>query len=257
MTKSTELAAVQKTPPAIAAGDRGLTLADLDTMWRFAGIACKSGMAPKQLDTTEKVFIALQWGAEVGVSPMQSLKNIAVINGRACMWGELLVAIVRRSNVCKSLTHRYEGEGESRVCIVTGERWGREAVETCEGRFGYADAKRAALVGKDTYRQYPDRMYLNRARAFVLKDLFADLLCGLDVAEEAQDIAPERVIEAQIVSGDSAPQNELNALADTMGPAREEIEGPSVLDVDYDAGEASPEELEAMTKGTHPDGELF
>lgn len=254
MSNGTEIATVNR-QVAIAAGSRGLELRNLDELWRFATIAAKSGLAPRDLNTTEKVFIALQWGAEIGVSPMQALKNIAVINGRACMWGELLTAIVRRSPLCKGIKSRYEGQGESRVCIVVGRRQTGDEIEESEGRFGYADAKRASLIGKDTYKSYPDRMYLARARAFVLKDLFADLLCGLDVAEEAQDIDPERAVEANIVSGDDAPGDELDAVAETLPPAEDELQGPSVLEEpNYAEGEASPEELRKLAE---KDGVLF
>lgn len=181
-------------------------------------------MGPKSLNSPEKVLIALQTGAEVGLTPMQSIKNIAVINGVGAMWGDALVALVRRSPICKSISEpKYEGSGETRVCII---RAVRNNGDTSEGRFGYADAKRAALIGKDTYKSYPDRMYLHRARGYVIHDLFPDLIMGLDMAEEVLD----RVTTEQsptIVSGDDAPLNSLDDAAE-------------LLDADFTANPASP-----------------
>ena len=53
----------------------------------FAAIICKGDMVPqhyknKPVDT----LIAIQWGYEVGLAPMQALQNIAVINGKATVW---------------------------------------------------------------------------------------------------------------------------------------------------------------------------
>jgi hypothetical protein len=198
----------------IEGGNHGLNvMANMDTAWRFAAAVVKAKMAPRSLDSTEKVFIALQMGAEVGLSPMQSLKNIAVINGSPAMWGDAVVALVRRSPVCKSITHKFEGQGESRVCIVTGVR---DNGDISEGRFGYADAKRAGLLSKDTYKAYPDRMFLHRAFGYVAHDLFADLLSGLDIAEEVQDVSYSEG-EQKIESGDDAPLNSLDDAAELLG----------------------------------------
>ena len=36
---------------------------------------------PKSIETPEAVFVAMQMGAEIGLSPMASVQNIAVIKG--------------------------------------------------------------------------------------------------------------------------------------------------------------------------------
>jgi hypothetical protein len=53
-------------------------------------------------------------------------------------------------------------------------------------RFGADDAKRAGLAG-DVWAKYPDRMLQNRARAFALRDQFADALMGIGMVEEYDD----------------------------------------------------------------------
>ena len=55
------------------------------------------------------------------------------------------------------------------------------------------DAKRAGLLGKKgPWTEYPQRMLQMRARSWALRDGFADVLKGLSVREEAQDI-PETI----------------------------------------------------------------
>lgn len=198
---------------SLSAGSRGLVFHSMDEMWRFATAVTKARMAPKTLDSTEKVFIALQMGAEVGLTPMQSLKNIAVIHNSPSMWGDALVAIVRRSPVCEWIKESWTGSGETRKAIVTGKR--ANDPEHCTREFGYADAKRAGLLSNATYKNYPDRMYQNRARAWMFRDLFADLLMGLDVAEEAQDLAYSQSRPA-ITSGDAAPLDSLDDAAELI-----------------------------------------
>ena len=64
---------------AILMGANGLELRSLDDAYRFASAVHKSVLAPKGLDTPEKILIALQLGAEAGLRPMASLRNIVVI----------------------------------------------------------------------------------------------------------------------------------------------------------------------------------
>jgi hypothetical protein len=211
--KEKELAGTQLA--TIDGGNRGLNIMqNIDTAWRFADAAFKSRMAPKSFTSTEQVFIALQMGAEVGLSPMQSLKNIAVIQGTPSIWGDAVAALIRRSPLCKSLKQPvFTGEGETRVCSIKAERINGD---TAEGVFGYKDAKRAGLLSRDTYKTWPDRMYYHRALGYVAHELFPDCLMGLDIAEEAQDLAYVKAATATLVTGDDAPLASLDQAAELL-----------------------------------------
>jgi hypothetical protein len=55
--------------------------------------------------------------------------------------------------------------------------------------FSQADAQKAGLWTKaGPWTQYPKRMLFQRARAFALRDTFADVLKGLRIVEEERDI---------------------------------------------------------------------
>ena len=57
-----------------------------------------------------------------------------------------------------------------------------------ERRFSVQDARRAGLWGRPgPWSQYPQRMLQMRARAFALRDAFADVLGGLYLREELED----------------------------------------------------------------------
>jgi hypothetical protein len=166
-------------------------------------------MFPPSLNTREKLFIAIQMGAELGFTPMQSIGTIAVVNNRPCVYGDGLSALIRHSPVCKSLSApSYQGKDETRVCTVKAERTNGD---TCSATFGYADAKKAGLLSRDTYRNYPDDMYWRRALGRAAKQLFGDVLCGLSLAEEQQDIA--YADEPSLESGDDAPLDSLDDAA--------------------------------------------
>ena len=47
--------------------------------YEMASVLCKSGLIPSGLNSPEKVFVALQWGHELGLSPMVAVKAFARI----------------------------------------------------------------------------------------------------------------------------------------------------------------------------------
>jgi hypothetical protein len=198
----------------IETGARGLVLKDLDSMWRFATAVVKGGMAPKSMTKPEQVLIALQMGAELGLTPMMSLKTIAVVNGTPSVWGAGVPALCMNHPLFESLKEEWSGQGETRKCTVTMRR--KNNPEPTIRTFGYTDAKRAGLLSRDTYKNYPDRMYQCRARAWAANDCFPDAMMGLSVAEEVQDLAFSQTAGTSIESGDDAPLSSLDAAADLL-----------------------------------------
>lgn len=160
---------------------------NIDEALRFADYLSKSTIVPKDFaNNPGNILVAIQWGMELGLQPMQAMQNIAVINGRPSLWGDAVIALARSSPLCEYI---YESDdGETATCRVK-RRGEEEQVRT----FSVTDAKLAGLVGKSgPWSQYPKRMRQMRARAFALRDVFPDVLKGMPMAEEVQDIPIER-----------------------------------------------------------------
>ena len=165
----------------------GLALQTFDDAFRFAKMVANSEFAPKDFKgKPESCLLAIQHGSEVGLSPMQSLQSIAVINGRPTIWGDAALALVQSSPVCEYVREYVEGEGDSMTAVCECKRRGYPAPTI--SKFSVADAKKAGLWGKaGPWSSYPSRMMQVRARGFALRNAFADALRGLITAEEAQD----------------------------------------------------------------------
>lgn len=158
----------------------------------FATSVFRGGWAPKGFDSIESCAIAMAKGAELGLSHLESLSSIAVVNGRPSIWGDAMLALVLASG--KLEDHKREEIG------TPGEDdWGfRVRVKRLgmpswvEETFTVEDAKRASLWKKTgPWTQYPRRMLEMRARGFALRNAFPDVLRGLISVEEASDIPPE------------------------------------------------------------------
>lgn len=168
----------------------GLALATFDDAFRFAKMVAGSDFAPKDFkNKPESCLLAIQHGSEVGLSPMQSLQSIAVINGRPTIWGDAALALVQSSPACEYIKEYIEGDGDQAVAVCEVKRRGYPSATV--STFSMFDAKRAGLAGKSgPWTQYPARMLALRARGFALRNAFADALRGLVTAEEAQDYTP-------------------------------------------------------------------
>jgi hypothetical protein len=169
----------------------------MESLWRFSAYVAKSGLAPKGIQTQEAIFVAIQMGLEVGLTPMAALQNIAVINGRPSIWGDAQLAIVRRTGLLEIFDEWYEVKG-ARVARNPSEytpdvtavcRVKRAGYPPQEVAFSVADSKMAKLWGKEgPWTTNPGRMIKYRARAFCLRDAFGDALKGMLTAEEAGDL---------------------------------------------------------------------
>jgi hypothetical protein len=154
----------------------------LDEALKFADYLADSSIVPKDFQQKPgNILVAIQWGMELGLKPMQAMQNIAVINGRPSLWGDAVLALVRASSLCEYVYETFENG--TATCRVK-RRGEEEQIRT----FSEADAKQAGLIGKQgPWAQYPNRMKQMRARAFALRDVFPDVLKGMPIAEEISD----------------------------------------------------------------------
>lgn len=159
---------------------------DFEQALKFSEMMSKSNLVPKEfVGNAGNIMVAVQWGMELGLQPMQAMQNIAVINGRPSLWGDSVMALARSSSLCEYIIE--DDNGETATCRA--KRKGQDAEIVAS--FSMEDAKKAGLAGKQgPWTQYPKRMRQMRARAFCLRDAFPDVLRGMPIAEELQDYEP-------------------------------------------------------------------
>jgi hypothetical protein len=232
----------------VAMGSSGAIVRSFDDLARLSTMISKSGLAPQNMNTPEKIGVAIMWGLEIGLSPVQAIQSIAVINNRPCLWGDALPALVLSATVCEYVQEEFKGEGDQMIAVCTSKR--KNCPKAVTKTFSVADAKRANLWGKaGPWQNYPKRMLQIRARALNFRDNFADVLRGMQVGEEMEDIA----VSAQVVETHpesipaeptAAPKSELDDFADPLPepspsePAPVSSTAPVSPDIEAEAAEA-------------------
>lgn len=130
----------------------------------------------------EDIFLAMAMGYQLGFPVEQSLQDIAIINGRPCLWGDGLLSLALNHKDCESITEEPILQSDNVIGYTcTVKRTGHEPHTQ---RFTVKDAQTAGLFKKDgCWTKYPSRMLQMRARSLAIRDKFADALRGLRIAE--------------------------------------------------------------------------
>jgi len=238
---------------------------NLDEAFRMAQILVSSGLTPRGVDTPQKAFLIMAQGRELGLSTMQSLGNIYVVEGKVSLSSDLMAAMVLKSNVCEYL----------RVVEMTPERstYAAKRRGGTEFRFSFSweDAGKAGLTGRATYKANPADMLRHRALSKCVRAVFPDVVAGLysrDEADDIVDVTPRQVV-AEVVhaAAETATQPALPAATkvrrrapavpvavSVAGVTMMPIPAPVVVEEEPVVEEqAEPEQAEAVqvTEGPH------
>lgn len=181
---------------------------DMDSLLKLSETLSKSDMIPKAyLGKPGNIVISLLTGLPLGLSPLMSLKYITPINGTPTIWGDALLGLVQSSKLLEFIEE--SGDSKKATCVLK-----RKNQLELKRTFTIEEAKQANLLGKDNWQKYPARMLQLRARAFALRDAFADFLLGLSIREEIED-SPTQNTDA---SSFNPIENLKEKLSDTLPP---------------------------------------
>lgn len=150
--------------------ERAMVVAENIAKSRMFGIATK-----------EAAFVILATGHELGLSPMQSLRGIHIIEGKPSPSADAIVAIVVKSGLAEYF--REVTTDDTQSTWETCRKGGKRQTYT----FTIKDAEAAGLVKPNgNWMKYRRRMLSARAKAFLGRDVYPDLLLGMITIEEMQ-----------------------------------------------------------------------
>lgn len=137
--------------------------------------------------TLSGIILTMERGAEAGLAPLTALYNICWYNDRPCLWGDVALALIQSHAEYGGMDISYSGtEGEddfTATCTIS-----RAGKPDCVRSFSWGQARKAKLDKLEHYVGYGQRMLMIRARSWAMRDQFSDVLNGLSIAEEQQDV---------------------------------------------------------------------
>ena len=185
----------------------------LQEAMELAGYMAKSDLVPKEYrGKPENVLIAMQLGGEVGLSPFQALQSIAVINGRPQIYGDAGLAIVMNSGLLEDFEEtddpaveggraycRMKRKGVAKPTEHTYSQQDAQGVTMWE-RDQHGNPRQTKLADRAMWKSFPKRMRQMRARWWVMRDLFPDVLKGLVGREEHEpDATPIPPTDGEVI----------------------------------------------------------
>lgn len=178
--------------PAPKSADEAFALADL---------LAKAELLPKDFrGKPSNIVIGMMWSHNLGIPFLQGMQYIAVVNGKPSMYGDGALAVVMASGLVEDFNEQVIATQDGKLCaICTVKR--RGIASPFVRQFTQRDAEVAFLWNKQgPWKQYPKRMLQMRARAYALRDAFPDVLSGMGIAEEQQDVADSLATPGAAVS---------------------------------------------------------
>lgn len=171
-------------------------LSNWDEAWRAASQLAKSGLMPDALkNKPDDVLVVLLTGAELGLSPMQSIREVYVVKGKGYISSLLKVALVKQSAWC--ITWKVE-ETNAKICTIATQRRGDDKVTRLS--FTIEMAQRAGLLGggeSSNWNKYTEVMLRRRCASMLADEVYPDVVRGVGSEEEMVDVLGSKAPEVK------------------------------------------------------------
>ena len=190
---------------------------DFDLLSRWAGAAHKGGLLPSDVRSPEAALYLMASGLEIGLQPMQSLRDLRIVKGRVTIPAAAMQSLAHRAGVTAEWV-----ETTDTAAVVRLSRAGQAAREFA---FREADARRAGLWGNaGPWTQYPRAMLIARCISAAIRAYCPDVLGGGPVyvpGEIPDDASTEAPSRARAITDREVP-------AETPAPERVAIAATTV-----------------------------
>jgi hypothetical protein len=161
---------------------------------RIAETLAKSALVPTALrGKPQDIAVVLMTGQELGLAPMQAIRSINVIEGKASMSADLMVGLVKRSEVCEYFSLIASDDKAAEYATLR-----RGDLEPTRLRYTLVQATAAGLTGKDVWKKHPAALLRARCASGLARAVYPDITLGIydpDEAEEIAERAPRRALK--------------------------------------------------------------
>ena len=199
---------------------------DLQTQLKRAELLSQASlMPPSYTRQPANVLVAMEMADTLGITLMQAIQGITVINGKMSMSAEMMRALVLRAG------HRFRVEvntDQETTVLVARREWPDDSQRFT---FTIDDAARAGLSGSPTWKKYPKALLLARVTSMACRAVFPDVVQGIDyVPEELETVTPAVSRHAPPAVPPSPPTT-VTVTTDT-GPEPVDVDTGEIVDAD-------------------------
>lgn len=143
--------------------------------------AFESGLMPRSVDSRQKAVTIALMGKELGLSPMQSLCGIYVVNGMTALRGSLMLRLIYERIPGAEITVLTPPEKQNEECAIEMKRPNGRAHTF---RYTVEDARKAGFMNKPIWQQHTSTMLRWAAIRTGARIVFADAIAGCYMEDE-------------------------------------------------------------------------
>jgi 5'-3' exonuclease len=151
-----------------------------DGAFRFAKMACESGLYPKFKGPAQHMMAVMR-GRVFGLDATTSLDAIEMIQGKPTLKAQLIAGIIMASPKCEFLEC---SELSSASCTWETKRVGNRSVQS--RTWTIQDAEKMGLNKKDNWKKQPDVMLQWRCLMAIARQVYPDITLGIYDKDELE-----------------------------------------------------------------------
>jgi len=144
----------------------------------LAEVFVQSGMFP-DLKTQCQAVVKIIAGREYGLTPLQSITELYMVNGKVTMSAKLIAAAIKKSGKYDYHIDIMDNE----TCTIS---FYQDKEKIGESTFTIKDAAKAGIVNKDVWKNYPKQMLFARAVSIGGRSFCPDVITAY-TPEEAEE----------------------------------------------------------------------
>jgi hypothetical protein len=153
----------------------------------LSDVFVKSGMFP-DLKSQAQGVVKILAGRELGLSPLQSITEIYIVNGKVALQSKLIASLIKKSGKYDYHVDKWDDS----ECVLSFFQLNGERIKIGESSFSIKDAAKAGIVNKEVWKAYPRNMLFARAISNGGRLFCPDVITAY-TPEEVEDIRPALV----------------------------------------------------------------
>jgi hypothetical protein len=209
----------------------GRPIQSLDEAWRLSKALSMANLMPYNLRGKDPDVLAiLLYGQDLGLSPMQSIQGIYVVEGRPSISAQLWLALVRRAGhrvsvlehtaeTCTVHIVRGDTGEEHKATFTLAEAVAAKRVEIREGKPFARSEKGKPLP----WELYPRAMLLARAVSQCCRFIAPEIALGFYSQDEVEEIAEREQVESRRADAAAAEPSVQRPVADEVAAVEAEF----------------------------------
>ncbi len=164
----------------------------------------------KDVKDQAQAVVKILAGKELGLSPLESMTNVYIVNGKITMQAKIIASLIKKSKKYDYKIVKLTNE----ECIL---KFFQEEQDVGDSTFSMQDAAKAGIINKDVWKNYPRNMLFARALSNGARWYCSDVYCGY-TSEELTGINEIETQKVVVINNDN-----VNIVEKGESNAKEEV----------------------------------